>query len=307
MPKSRTHGREIAEVLRGIGLLLPIAGCVGSGCSAATAGTTCPDGKPSGAGGCNCSTGTPTSISQIMNGSVALGTQVALTGVVATSPKFLASNGATGTCYWGVFVSEPVAQAVPYSGALILALGTDASLDANGVYGPCPIGTDIIPPDTAPGDVLDVTSSFISYVKSTCATSTVPAPAPELRIGYACSIQRTATGHAVPTPATVPDLTELTNSAGEATHHKWTGVLIKLENVTGVDLTTAGPVGPTGTVRLTNGVIVRDRIYQPQTAVFGTGTTWNWIIGISHLDVCTWAIEPRNPCTDFNPRSQNCQ
>jgi hypothetical protein len=74
-----------------------------------------------------------------------------------------------------------------------------------------------------------------------------------------------------------------------------------------VDGAIGGPVGATGTIRLTNGVRVRDRIYQgAKTAVFGRATTWTSIVGFAHLDVCSWSIEPRDPCTDFNPKSQNC-
>jgi len=236
-----------------------------------------------------------------MNGTVDIGSRVSLTGVVATSPKFLASKGSTGDCLWGVFVSEPVAQAVPYSGAFIVTLGTGATADASGVYGDCPTGTDVIPNDTIPGDVFDLTANLKSYVKSTCATSTSPAPAPEVRVADACNLRRTSAGKRVPTPATVADLTELSNAASETTHRKWTGVLIKLDNVTA-----QGGVGSTGSIQLTNGVRVRDRIYQPKTAVFASGTAFVSITGISHLDVCTWSIEPRDPCTDFNPKSQNC-
>lgn len=241
-----------------------------------------------------------------MNATVPLGTQVSLSGIIATSPKFLASSGVTGTCYWGIFVSEPVAQAVPYSGALVLALGSPATLDASGAYGPCPAGTDIIASDTVPGDVLDVTANVFTYVKSTCAATAVPAPVAEVRVGYACSITRTASGHPVPAPATVADLSELTNSASDTNHRKWTGVLVKLDSVTPIDWANGTVVGATGTIRLTNGVTIRDRIYQPRTATFAAGTSFTSITGISHLDVCAWSIEPRDPCTDFVPKSQNC-
>jgi hypothetical protein len=237
-----------------------------------------------------------------MNGSVAVGSNVSLTGVVATSPKFLASKGATGDCLWGVFVSEPIAQAVPFSGALVVNLGAAAVVDATGVYGACPAGTDVIPGDTVPGDVFNLSANVKSYVKATCATSTIPAPAPEVRVADACAMRRTASGQRVPVPATVPDVTELTNAATEAIHRKWTGVLIKLDNVTA-----QGSVGSTGSIQLTNGVRIRDRIYQgSKTALFAAGTAFVSIVGISHLDVCTWSIEPRDPCTDFNPKSQNC-
>lgn len=282
------------------------SGTGGASSATASGGTRSTGGASSGTsstggGSGACAPGTATSITQIMNGTVGIGSRVSLTGVVATSPKFLASKGSTGDCLWGVFVSEPVAQAVAYSGALVVTLGKGATADASGVYGDCPTGTDVIPNDTIPGDVFDLTAKLKSYVKSTCATSTSPAPAPEVRVADACNLRRTSTGKPVPTPATVADLTELSNAASEATHRKWTGVLIKLDNVTA-----QGGVGSTGSIQLTNGVRVRDRIYQPKTAVFASGTAFVSITGISHLDVCTWSIEPRDPCTDFNPKSQNC-
>lgn len=282
--------------VKGRGGATNAGGSVGAGGAIATGGTSA-DGGAAG----SCGTGIATTITQIMNGSVAVGTNVSLTGVVATSPKFLASKGSTGECLWGVFVSEPVTQAVPYSGALVTTLGTPATADATGSYGACPAGTDVIPSDTAAGDVFTVNANIKSYVKASCATSASPAPGPEVRVADACALRRTASGQKVPSPATVPDVTELTNAASEAIHRKWTGVLIKLDNVTA-----QGGVGSTGSIQLTNGVRVRDRIYQPRTAVFTSSTAFASITGISHLDVCTWSVEPRDPCTDYNPKSQNC-
>ena len=254
-----------------------------------------------------CVAGVASSITTIMNGTVPLGTQVALSGVVATSPKFVASKGSTGACLWGLFVSEPVAQAAPYSGAILLSDGAPAVLDANGVYGACPGGTDAIPNDVLAGDVLSIHANVIAYVKSTCAGSTTPPPSAEVRLAGACDVRREARGHALPAPALVSNVAELTNAATEAVHRKWTGVLVRLDGVAGIDNPGGGPVGATGTIRLSNGVRVRDRIYQgAKTAVFAPGTTWTWIVGIEHLDVCNWAVEPRDPCLDFSPKSQNC-
>lgn len=237
-----------------------------------------------------------------MNGSVAVGAQVSLHGVVATSPKFLASKGSAGACLWAVFVSDPLAQAAPYSGAIVLDNGARAVADATGAYGPCPAGTDMIPTDTAPGDTLDVTAGVVSYVRSDCATTTTPPPSPEIRLNNACSVRRTGRGGAVPTPATIANVADLTNAATDATHRKWTGVLVRLTNVS-----SQTAVGQTGSIQLTNGVRVRDRIYQgTKTAVFPAGTVWTSLVGIGHLDVCTWSLEPRDPCTDFTPKSQNC-
>jgi hypothetical protein len=281
--------------------LVPVsANCSSPASSGPKGGSGGGTGGQGGAG--TCATGTATTITQIMNGSVAVGGSVTLTGVVATSQKFLASKGSTGDCLWGVFVSEPVAQAVPSSGALVVTLGKPAAADASGLYGACPMGTDLIPVDTAPGDIFTLSANIRSYVKLTCALSTSPVPAPEVRIADACAVRRTGSGQQVPVPATVPVVTELTNATTLAIHRKWTGVLIKLDIVTA-----QGSVGSTGSIQLTNGVRIRDRIYQgSKTAAFAAGTNFVSIVGISHLDVCTWSIEPRDPCTDFNPKSQNC-
>ena len=237
-----------------------------------------------------------------MNGSVPLGGLVSLRGVVAVSPKFVASKGSLGACLWGIFVSEPIAQAAAYSGAIVLASGSRAVADAAGVYGPCPPGTDLIPSDTVAGDAFDVTATAIAYVRSDCATTTAPPPAPEIRLNNACAVNRIARGQRIPTPATVADVTELTNTATAAIHAKWTGVLVQLNNVS-----SQGVVGTTGSIQLTNGVRIRDRIYQAtKTALFAAGTTWSSIVGVGHLDVCAWSLEPRDPCTDFIPKSQNC-
>lgn len=279
-----------------------------AGGSSGSAGTSSGSaGAPGGAGSAGtCPPAMATTITNVTNGTVPLSATVSWSGVVATSPKFLASKGSKGACQWGIFVSEPIAQAVPYSGALVMTNGARAVADSTGAFGPCPGGSDPIPDDAKPGDVFNVTASVISYVKASCATSTTPPPAAEVRAGDACAVTRTGTGHAVPTPAMVPTVTELTNSATEATHRKWTGVLVQLQNVAGVDIAGGGPVGATGTIQLANGVRVRDRIYQPKTASYGAMTTFSSIVGISHLDVCTWAVEPRDPCTDLSPKSQGC-
>lgn len=287
----------------GTGVRVGTGGNVGTGGGAAAGGIAGTGGAVGTAGATGvCPAGTATTITRIMNGSTAVGGRVSVTGVVATSQKFLASKGSTGDCLWGLFVSEPIAQAVPYSGALVVNLGSPAVVDATGAYGACPLGTDLIPVDAAPGDVFSLNANVITYVRADCAATTTPAPAPEVRVADACAVRRIATAQRTPTPATVPDLLELTNAATEAAHRKWSGVLIKLDNVTAT-----GSVGLTGSIQLTNGVRVRDRIYQgSKTAMFAAATTWISLVGISHLDVCTWSIEPRDPCTDFNPKSLNC-
>jgi hypothetical protein len=249
-----------------------------------------------------CSAGTATTITNVMNGTAALGAHVALTNVVATSPKFLLSTGATGACQWAIFLSERVAQAAPYSGAIVVTDGAPAPAAGPGGFGACPPGTDAIPTDAAPGDAFDVTADVIKYARADCATTrTPPFPAPEVRLANACGFKRAARGQQLPAPAAVPDVTELTNAATEAAHRKWTGVLVKLANVMSQRMVTA-----TGSIQLTDGVRLRDRIYQPKTATFPAGTTFTSVVGLGHLDVCTWSIEPRDPCTDFAPKSPNC-
>lgn len=283
----------------GSGGTLGSGGARGGGGSSGTGGARGTGG--SGGSGVACASGSASTINQVMT-TAAIGARVTLTGIVATSAKFLASRGSTGDCQWGLFVSDPVTQAIPYSGALILATGKPAVVDARGGFGPCPVGTDGIAVDAVPGDVFSVNATVRTYVKASCATTATTPPASETRLTDACDVQRTATGHAVPSPATVPPLSELTNGATEAVHKKWTGVLVKLSNVTAM-----GGVSTSGAIQLTNGLRIRDRIYQGnKSAAFASGTTWSSIVGVSHLDVCTWSLEPRDPCSDFNPKSQNC-
>src|SRR5262249_31175740 len=143
--------------------------------------------------------------------------------------------------------------------------------------------------DTAPGDVLNLSATVTSYVKSTCSTTTAPPPVAEVRITDACGIARTARGKALPTPATVATLSDLTNAANDPAHRKWTGVLVRLANAAAVDVPGGtGPVSSVGTITLANGVHIRDRIYQPRAAAFAPNTTFASVTGLSHLDVCTW-------------------
>ncbi|MGC4087517.1 MAG: hypothetical protein QM756_06425 [Polyangiaceae bacterium] len=273
------------------------------GSSSASGGSTSASGGTGGAAAC--AVGTNSTISNVMKGSVSANTQVHLTGVVATSPKFLLSTGNAGACLRGVFVSEPVTQAAEYSGALVVTTGARATV-TNGTVGPCPTASDPIPEGTKVGDVLNIDAAVATYVRSDCATTTVPPPSAEVRLN-ACKIERSGSGHAVPTPFVVTNIADITNDGSEATHRKWTGVLLQMNNVTGVDVSTLnGPVGSTGTIKYTNGARTRDRIYQPKVAVFAHAMTWTKVVGLLHLDVCQWSLEPRSPCTDFAPSSTAC-
>lgn len=287
------------------------AGAGGDGGSAGSGGSAGGGGAPTGDGGtCN---GTATTITNVANGTVSVGTQVKLTGVVATSQKFLVSRSAsTGSCLWGMFVSEPnLTTAAAYSGTMVADYGDDAVTDPDGGFGDCPTGTDLIPEDTKPGDVFDVVGKADKFVSKSCAGDAGTGPAAQAQVSKACLVTRTGTNGQVPAPAVITNAADLMNGADEATHRKWGGVLVKLENVSPQLWDGGGVVGPYGIITLTNGLEVHDKLYYDKNdkssgPKFASGTTFNSITGISYLDFCTWALEPRDKCQDFDPPSSDC-
>jgi hypothetical protein len=53
---------------------------------------------------------------------------------------------------------------------------------------------------------------------------------------------------------------------------------------------------------------VHDKFYYKQEGApeFDDGQHFDSIVGVSHLDYCTWALQPRSRCTDFDPPSMGC-
>jgi hypothetical protein len=289
-------------------------GSAGTG-TAGTSGSAGSGGSPTDAG----CTGQAATVQDVDQGSIAAKTYVKLTGIVATSQKFLVSQSkTTGSCLWGVFVSAPVATAVAYSGLMIISYGDDATTTDSGTAGKCKTGTDAIPDDIKPGDVFNAIGQVTPYAPSAC---TGTAQQMQVRVGQSCKIN--VSSHTTPpAPATLDTTTADAIAAGTdtTTLSKWGGVLMRLSNVdaNAVDGGTSGIVGPYGVITFQQTALEgHDTIFYddlsgagPKTSSkawqYATATHFNHMDGIIYLDYCTWSLSPRNKCTDIDPASDDC-
>jgi len=247
---------------------------------------------------------------------VAAGSDVNLSGVTATSQKFLVFRSSGGACLWGMFVSADVAIAAPGSGLMIVSYGEEAAA-ADGGFEPCAPGGDAIPDDVSAGDVLEVSGKVSSFSSTSCARA--PAPEMQLRASRACPLKRIGT-------RTPPEPAELGLSAAdriaEGTEREllgaWGNLLVRLRGVSGRPADAGTIVGRYGVVRLNETALeVHDELYfndlggsgpggSGKQPVFGTNTTFSRIDGILHLDFCRWSLHPRNKCSDLDPHSGDC-
>lgn len=245
----------------------------------------------------NCMAAQARTVKDVATGVVANNVAVEITGAIVTTPKILAFHGTQGSCMWAVFIRDP---AEPY-GLMVYSYGDDSQpwqpgSDA-GVPG-CPVGTDDIPDAIAPGDIVRVVGATKTYVPTGCTLP--PSPQPQLQAG--CALSRTGTGPA-PAPVVVTDPSLL--KAGAA---QYRGLLVAVENVD-AETYDGGSVGPYGVVTLApSGLEVHDKFYfQAQGAPqFGPAQHFDRIVGVSHLDFCTWALQPLSKCTGFTPKSLDC-
>lgn len=295
----------------------------GGGATVTSSGTTTSSGSAGGTGTggqVNCA-GPEQTISDITTGTVGPGIKVQLTGVIAMSQKFLVSkSSSSGSCLWGVFVSAPgLAETAANSGILILSYGTNAvTNDAGQAFCPKlgqePAG-DKIPDDVAPGDELTVVGETDYFLLSQCASEPNGSTVAQRQLSKVCSVERTATGKAVPLPhkLTAADIAKLGDPNDTAFHDQWGGVKVQIDNITPV-LQGGEVVGMYGIIQTNEGVEIHDKLYyRPYSnnkchdgPVFDPSVTWNSVTGFSYLDFCTWAIEPNDKCADFDPSSSDC-
>lgn len=296
----------------GTGATAGAGGTAGTGATGGTGGTA---GSGGGSGGTSC-TGTAASVNDIDTGTVGLGQSVELTDVVATSQKFLVSASKnTGSCLWGVFVTDGGQTTVGEStSTMIVSYGDDAVTTDAGV-GPCNSGTDAIPDDVKPGDKLHMFGTTDSYAPSTCTGGQVEEI--QVRVDKSCPVTKNGTA-TVPAPHVIDTTLADTIAAGTdtATLHKWGGALVELDNATADTVDGGGIVGPYGVITFSNtNLEAHDKIMyydvkdpkNPANAwVYGSATTFTKIVGIAYLDYCTWSLNPRDKCTDLDPKSDDC-
>ncbi|MEB2321814.1 MAG: hypothetical protein OZ921_04825 [Sorangiineae bacterium] len=295
-------------------------GAAGGTSTGGAAGGTSTGGAGGSDGGVTCAGQTATVV-QVTNGTIGADQNVELTGVVATSQKFLASQSkSTGSCLWAVFVSAPgLATATEYSGVMVYSYGTPSSTTGDGGVGECPTGTDAIPDDVKPGDELHVYAKTSSYLPATadCAGKVAQT---QLRTFKSCPVTKTGTA-AVPAPHILDTATANALAAGtDATVvRKWAGALVALENVTAPKTAGGKVVGPFGVITFQeNDLEAHDKLFYYDLAdggPKGAGKAWAYaaspvtftkMTGIAYLDYCTWALSPRDKCLDVAPASDGC-
>jgi hypothetical protein len=273
-------------------------------------------------------------VQDVATGAVGPGVHVKLTGVVAMSPKFLVSQSSkSGSCLWGVYVSAPgLTETAASSGTLVVDYGTPATIPDGGTKAYCPaIGFgddagDKIPNDVKPGDVLDVVGTTDYYVPKACASTPGGSSVAQRQVKNACSITRTGTA-TPPKPHvfTGADIKSLGSATDTASHDKWGGVKVRLENVTAQEVGAGdagadaggggGIIGQYGLITLEEGCSIGDKIYyqgyNKKNVCHGqptfSGAAFAAIEGFSYLNYCTWDVEVSDKCGGFDPSPDDCK
>lgn len=254
---------------------------------------------------------------------------VKLTGVVATTAKFLSARSASGACSWGLFLSSPgLTEAAPHSALLALDDGTPASATADGGKAYCPVlqagqpAGDLFPDDTRPGDVFDLVGYAGSSLPSTCGAPSAGPPAisgvAQYQLGEVSAVTRTGRGAAVAAPhvLSAADAAKLAAGQDATFLGAWGGARVTAQSVTAV-LQLGSLLDPYGHMLMSDGLQVGDKLYYVGFAkatdvcygapVFGaTPPTFTSITGVVYLDLCTWGLEPSSKCHDLVPPSDDC-
>jgi hypothetical protein len=223
--------------------------------------------------------------------------------VVATSKKFLVSFSKTsGSCLYGFFAADPNATFAPYSGALIIAYGTQGT--AGGSSSSCSEG-DAIPASVAPGQKFELVGNYQAYGASGCTPAAFPPKVPEIQI---CSLTPAGTT-TVPAPAVVPEADLVNNSTNL---NKWNAGWVKVQNVTAGGSQADGgiPYGDGavaasdkyGAWTTSGGIVVGDKLFYKTdgTPLVAPGQHFDSITGIPYLDYCTWSLWP-TALSDMSP------
>ena len=266
--------------------------------------------------------GLPATIVDVTTGKIGPGVAIQLTDVVAMSRKFLVSQSKTsGSCLWGVFISDKVAETAPSTGTIALSYGMNAAIPAGGTDAVCPTGTDAFPNDTKLGDLLTIVGKSDAYIPSTCGQKAGESNVAEYQVSKVTSATKTGTT----TPPTPHTLTEaealkLADQTDKAFHDLWGGVKVRIANVSPVLFPGMAPapatvVGPYGVIKLPGNLEVGDKIYYSknpssvcqQAPKFADNTIkFVSVDGFNYLNYCTWGLSPNDKCADFNPKSDDC-
>lgn len=314
----------------------------GSGAKGGTGGTENGGGSDSGSGGSAGSGfddpcgGVEATLEQINNpaaeGTLAAGKRAKVTGIVATSHKFLAS---ASSCLWAVTATTAGDDVQEYGSIQIISKGKPALVGDNDEKGPCPAGdgeAGAIPNDIKPGDVIDITAFVSDFTQASCDGTKNPKPAvgqkqldhnPEKMPG--CFVVTPGTAVPAPHAFTAAEATAFAEGKNaDDINSKWSAALITL----------TGPLTPkqgekaADYAKPTDGVskfgdlllnettltINNNVVYQDIT---GTGpkdaskrvcwpltTTFDNITGLGLIDFCTFSLSLRSTTGDVTPESK---
>ena len=275
-------------------------------------------------------------ITDITTNKVGPAIEVKLTGVVAMSQKFLVSKGSSGSCLWGIMVSEPnLAETKANSGILALSYGVNASIVGDGGTAFCPkLGTDVIgdafPDDTKPGDVLDITGETAYFLLPACATTMGGTSVAQYQLAKVKPGAAVKTGSgAIPKAhkLTAAEMVMAADQTNKAFHDSWGNVKVEIDNVVSESQDNKGVMGitdafghilvhdvanaaPTAADKFQVGDKIYFRAYLKKTNFCYGGpvyanaiTTFSAMDGFNYLDFCTWNLQPNNKCSDLTPPS----
>ena len=238
------------------------------------------------------------------------GVSVALVAT-ATSQKFLVSESEAGRCLWGAFVGDEPALGEP-RGVFVVSYGSDAPNDAS-----CAPGTDAIPDDLAPGDVVRVVARASSFAPASCDGIVA---APQMIADARCPLEpleRTAPLEPFRLSFDLAD--ELARGSDPALVRRFAGGLVRLEDVNALPNDSGdGAVRPYGVIAFaeTNFEAHGDLEFGDLSAggprdaskgfAFAYPTAFRSVTGLVYLDYCSYALAPRRRCEDFDPKSLGC-
>jgi hypothetical protein len=265
-------------------------------------------------------------------GDPALKPQARLTGVVATSQKFLVSPSKSG-CLWGVYVTMP-GEAAEYGSIQLVTKGAVPTAGANGST-VCSTDADksgIIPNDIAPGDVVNVSGFISEFLSNSCGmvpdggAMANPKPAAAQRQMTPISCMEVTKGGGVATPhvADAALLDQLAAGTDEALLRKWSGALLTLQGALTAKQDPSDTFGMGqavsnhGAIFLNeSSIVVNNGIYYNDITCTGPkdptkkytyalDTAFTSVTGIFSLNFCTWQLSVRTKCGDIAPTSPAC-